>query len=296
VLEESSIKTVSVVFTVAGYLDSARYNMIISIITVTLNNAAGLEKTIGSVRAQTCRDYEFIIIDGSSTDNSKEIIESNKDIIHHFISEPDKGIFDAMNKGLNIATGDFVIFLNSGDSFYDKNIIDYVINNITSLDKVYFGCAKIYHNDNTFYLFPKLDITKHELAQFLKYYKPNHQTIFFPKKFYMKNKYNIQYRNASDEEYKIKALIECDYCFFNIIVTSFLSGGTTFPKTIRKVMELIHEQINIHKKYKNYPIHLYIRFSISTIVKYLFYKILKDKVYYVLSWYKNCKAKGVEIS
>jgi glycosyltransferase involved in cell wall biosynthesis len=269
--------------------------MKISIITVNLNNAYGLSITIESVRCQTNTNYEFIIIDGNSTDNSIEIIESNKDIIHYFISESDKGIFDAMNKGLDVATGDFVIFLNSGDSFYGKNIIDYVINNITSLDKVYFGCAKVYYNDNTFYLFPNLDITSNELVQFLNYYKPNHQTMFFPKKFYMKNKYNLQYKNASDEDYKIKAFAECGYYFFNIIVTSFFLGGTSFPKTIKKVKELIYEQIIIHRKYENYPIFLYARFCVNTVLKYLFYKILKDKIAYVLSRYKTYKVKGIKI-
>jgi putative colanic acid biosynthesis glycosyltransferase len=267
--------------------------MKISIITVNLNNAYGLSITIESVRCQTNTNYEFIIIDGKSSDNSIEIIKNNKDIIHYFISESDNGIFDAMNKGLDVVTGDFVIFLNSGDSFYDHNVIDYVINNITSLDKVYFGCAKVYHNDNIFYLFPKLDITNNELVQFLNYYKPNHQAMFFPKKFYMKNKYNIQYKNASDEEYKIRALTECNYYFFNIIVSSFFLGGNSFPKTIKKVKELIYEQIIIHRKYEDYSIYLYARLCINIVLKYLFYKILKKESYYVLSGYKN-KVKRIK--
>jgi glycosyltransferase involved in cell wall biosynthesis len=270
--------------------------MKISIITVNLNDENGLKKTISSVRIQTYTQYELIVIDGKSIDNSVMVINANRDIITYFVSEPDMGIFDAMNKGLDKATGDFVIFLNSGDSFLSSNVLENVVHRITSPDSVYFGCAKVYHNDNAFYLFPKLGITNNELMRFLKYYKPNHQTMFFPKKFYMNNKYNIQYKNVCDEEYKIKALTECGYCFINIIVTYFFLGGNSFPKTIKKAKELIHEQIIIHKKYKDYPIYLYIRFFIGIILKYLFYKILKNKIYYVLSWYKNCKAKGVEIS
>jgi putative colanic acid biosynthesis glycosyltransferase len=101
--------------------------MIISVITINYNNEKGLLKTINSVRALNVPDYlhlEFIVIDGGSTDGSVEVIRENKDIITSFLSEPDDGIYDAMNKGISISTGDWMNFMNSGDVFFDHNCLD----------------------------------------------------------------------------------------------------------------------------------------------------------------------------
>ena len=95
-----------------------------SIITVNLNNARGLEDTIQSVVNQTCRDYEFLIIDGGSSDNSTSIIEHYKNQIDYWISEPDNGIFNAMNKGIIASKGDYLIFMNSGDCFYNEKVLE----------------------------------------------------------------------------------------------------------------------------------------------------------------------------
>lgn len=98
--------------------------MIYSIITVNLNNAGGLEDTIKSVINQTCHNYEFLIIDGGSSDNSQAIIEQYNSHIDYWVSEPDKGIFNAMNKGIIASNGDFLIFMNSGDCFYNEKVLE----------------------------------------------------------------------------------------------------------------------------------------------------------------------------
>lgn len=99
----------------------------ISIITVTYNSAALLEQTIVSIASQSYGNIEFLVIDGKSSDNTPEILQQNREIISYLVSEPDAGIYDAMNKGLKAATGDYVLFLNAGDYFYDdrslKNLI-----------------------------------------------------------------------------------------------------------------------------------------------------------------------------
>jgi putative colanic acid biosynthesis glycosyltransferase len=251
--------------------------MKISIITVNLNNANGLEKTIKSVCVQINNNYEFIIIDGGSTDNSVTIIENNKDIIYYFVSEPDRGIFDAMNKGLDKASGDFVIFLNSGDIFYDQEVLKNTINHITSLDKIYFGCAKIINRNGIFYLFPKLDSDADTITSFLKYHKPNHQAMFFPKTFYARNRYDIQYKIASDEDYKIRAIKLCGYIFLNRIIVSFPLGGISFPNTIEKIKRMAWERENIHKMHKIYLLRYHIRFITGLFLKYISYKILGNK-------------------
>lgn len=98
----------------------------ISIITVNRNNAEGLERTIKSVIEQTYADYEFIVIDGASTDNSVDIIKEHSSKISFWISEKDSGIFNAMNKGIKNATGDYCYFLNSADIFASNNVLDQI--------------------------------------------------------------------------------------------------------------------------------------------------------------------------
>ena len=95
----------------------------ISIITVAYNNRNGLEETIKSVISQTWKDFEFIIIDGGSNDGSKEVLENYSPQIDYWVSEPDKGIYNAMNKGITRATGQYLIFMNSGDRFSSPEIL-----------------------------------------------------------------------------------------------------------------------------------------------------------------------------
>ncbi len=113
--------------------------MKVSIITATFNSDKNIQRTIDSVVSQDYPDIEHIIIDGGSTDNTLKIIESNKHKISTFISEKDKGIYDALNKGIKMATGDVIGFLNSDDVFTNKHVISRVVNclQIKKSDVVY---------------------------------------------------------------------------------------------------------------------------------------------------------------
>lgn len=93
--------------------------MKLSVITINYNNRDGLKKTIESVVNQTYKDFEYIIIDGGSTDGSVEVLKEYSDKIDYWVSEPDKGIYNAMNKGIDIAKGEYSLFINSGDCIYD---------------------------------------------------------------------------------------------------------------------------------------------------------------------------------
>ncbi|MCX6276121.1 MAG: glycosyltransferase family 2 protein [Bacteroidetes bacterium] len=95
----------------------------ISVITINRNNAAGLQKTMLSVCAQDFKDLEYIVVDGASDDGSLQVVEANKGCVSHFISEKDKGIYDAMNKGIAKASGEYLLFLNSGDRFAESNVL-----------------------------------------------------------------------------------------------------------------------------------------------------------------------------
>lgn len=101
-------------------------NYKISIITICFNAADDLAKTIASVRRQTFTDYEYIIVDGASKDNTLDVIKQNADVITHWVSEPDKGIYDAMNKGVKMAHGEWLIMMNAGDVFADSKVLENV--------------------------------------------------------------------------------------------------------------------------------------------------------------------------
>ena len=111
----------------------------ISIITINYNDAAGLEKTIQSVLSQIKAHYEFIVIDGGSTDNSIAIIEKHQQHIAYWITEPDTGVYNAMNKGITQASQEYVYFLNSGDSLYDSSVLMKVQTAMQSNHDIYYG-------------------------------------------------------------------------------------------------------------------------------------------------------------
>lgn len=119
----------------------------LSIITVNLNNFKGLKRTIESILSQSFRDYEFIIIDGASTDGSVDLLKTNEGKINSWISEPDRGIYNAMNKGIRQAKGEYCLFLNSGDWLADDKVLEMVFSgpqesDIISGDIVFYDTAK----------------------------------------------------------------------------------------------------------------------------------------------------------
>lgn len=110
--------------------------MKLSIITINYNNCKGLERTLHSIQSQTCHDFEWIVIDGGSTDGSRELVEQHQNSISYWCSEPDRGIYHAMNKGVAKAIGDYCLFLNSGDELCDSHVIERLQNTSFSADIV----------------------------------------------------------------------------------------------------------------------------------------------------------------
>ena len=111
----------------------------ISIITINYNDKIGLDKTINSIVNQMYTDFEFLIIDGGSTDGSTAVIEQNASKINYWISEKDSGVYNAQNKGIKAATGEFVIFMNSGDTFVDNHVLANVAGDLTNEFDIYYG-------------------------------------------------------------------------------------------------------------------------------------------------------------
>lgn len=110
--------------------------MKLSIITINYNNLAGLRKTVESVLAQTYREFEYIVIDGASTDGSAEYVRAQADKLTYWVSEQDTGIYNAMNKGVRAATGEYVLMLNSGDFLVDEYVVERILPELDGTDIV----------------------------------------------------------------------------------------------------------------------------------------------------------------
>ena len=111
--------------------------MKLSIITINFNNCEGLQKTIESVVSQSFKDFEWIVIDGGSTDGSRELLEQYADHITYWVSELDKGVYNAMNKGIKVAKGEYVNFMNSGDVYASASILEDVFSTSHTADVLY---------------------------------------------------------------------------------------------------------------------------------------------------------------
>lgn len=129
--------------------------MTLSIITINYNNRDGLQKTIDSVLSQTWTDYEWIVIDGGSTDGSKELIERYQEHLAYWCSEPDKGVYNAMNKGIAKAKGEYLNFMNSGDTYYETETLKKVFGGERKADILYGDCLKVFEHHEEILRFPQ---------------------------------------------------------------------------------------------------------------------------------------------
>lgn len=195
----------------------------ISIATVVYNDQNSIEETIISVINQQYRNIEYIVIDGNSTDGTKDIISKYIDSISIFISEPDKGIYDAINKALSYATGEFIVFLNSGDSFYSLETISTLVTKMDELNSVYYGISIIRES--------KKIIGRHEnYFNSLRLVRENicHQSIFYPKLIYKEYTYNLNYPAYADWIYNISIFNKVKFKYLDLIISNHEIGGFSF--------------------------------------------------------------------
>ena len=164
----------------------------ISIITVCYNAVELIEKTIQSVLSQSYDNIEYIIIDGKSTDGTVEVIQRYAGRLAHWSSEPDGGIFDAMNKGLGLATGEWVNFMNAGDWFYDDDVVAQIVEKIDSKLTIIYG--------NTLYRREKDDAieTACEPTYLLRNMPTSHQSFFVRTSLAQDIGFDTSYRYAAD--------------------------------------------------------------------------------------------------
>jgi glycosyltransferase involved in cell wall biosynthesis len=170
--------------------------MQLSIITINKNNAFGLKKTIQSVINQTNKDFEYIVIDGNSDDGSIEIIERYSSKINYWVSESDTGIYNAMNKGIRKAQGEYCLFLNSGDYLVSSTTLQDVFNEIsnTQADIFYSNCIK---SDSSAIIYPE-NITINDLLRI----GISHQNSLIKRSLFLEHGfYNEKLRIGADQEF-----------------------------------------------------------------------------------------------
>ena len=182
--------------------------MKLSIITINFNNRAGLIRTIDSVLHQTFSDYEWIVIDGHSNDGSRELIEENSGHFAYWCSEPDNGIYNALNKGIKHAQGEFIQFLNSGDWYHDKNTLERamaIIESDQSNSDIYYGDMVQVNEGGR--LNPITYPNNPGLFFFL-YYNICHQATFYKLTLFNSNSYDESFSIVSDWAMNVKLMFE----------------------------------------------------------------------------------------
>jgi glycosyltransferase involved in cell wall biosynthesis len=204
----------------------------LSIITITYQAEKYLERTIQSVLAQGNRaEIEYIIIDGASKDGTLDLIETYKSQVDQFISEPDKGIYDAMNKGLQRATGDYVIFMNAGDTFADENTVAQIFASMTSNPDVLVGDALFVDlAGNPLGL--RSEVTPHKIPIKLTWESFQYGMVICHQSFIVKRSiaplFDLSFRLSSDIDWEIQCLkLSSKTTQINIPICRYLTGGAS---------------------------------------------------------------------
>jgi len=210
--------------------------MLLSVITINRNNLSGLKNTMESILAQTCDQYEWIIIDGGSTDGSVELIRDAASKIHYWVSEPDGGIYNAMNKGIDVSRGDYLLFLNSGDRLASPDVLSSFIEKHFCADVVY-GKAIVVDADNREVC--RIDAPDSvRLSGFWNRRGLHHQASFFSRRCFDRFRYNEDNKIASDTELFMQ-LIYNGFSFekWDVFVDRFEVGGISSVMTDRGARE-----------------------------------------------------------
>jgi len=199
---------------------------VISIITINLNNAQGLQKTIESVVSQTFSSFEFIVIDGGSTDNSHSVIEAYSKYLTYWVSEPDRGIYHAMNKGIKVAKGNYCLFLNSGDWLVNHTVLADVFSENSKADII---AGDVYYYDNQRNII-QWHVASPDVMSAKTLFEGSlpHQSTFIRRALFETiGYYNESLRIASDWLFFVEALLEkgCSYKHYQGVVSYFNMDG-----------------------------------------------------------------------
>lgn len=230
--------------------------MIVSVITINYNNCRGLHQTILSVVHQKFKNFEFIVIDGGSTDGSLDVIKDYSDNIAFWVSEQDRGIYHAMNKGVAQAHGDYCIFMNSGDYFYDNDVLGRVANS-SAIEDVIVGKVSIDEYDHIISPPPLNGLTFYHLYSGAI----PHQGAFIRTDLLRKYPYDENLKISSDWKFFLQTLIldNCSIRYLDIYVSRYDMNGVSSsnPELMRKEKDEILNKlfpIRVLEDYRRYKL------------------------------------------
>lgn len=231
----------------------------VTVVTVVFNDVAHIESTMLSVIGQTYKNIEYIVIDGKSNDGTTDLIKRYSDKVTKWISEPDKGIYDAMNKGLALATGDYVIFMNSGDKFIDNTVLEHVFRSVTGYPDVIYGHTIGIHKNGRL---------RQRLLPFFKSneYCPTvgicHQSVLVKTDKAKKLMFDLSYKVCSDHK----------------MLHDFYKAGAAFVEYKGDIAEIIcdegfsdkHLAMKLNERGRIYGINNDLRFKLFLLKEYAF--------------------------
>ena len=192
-----------------------------SVITINYNNVEGLRATMESVLNQTCQDFEYIVIDGGSTDGSLEVIRAYADRLDYWVSEADRGVYHAMNKGIGQAQGEYLNFMNSGDCFHSPRVLEEVVSEVEGCD-ILLGR---YCNRDT----QEVKQVRRGPVTLLTLLKEpfNHQSMFYARSLFAERQYDESLRIQSDFKFNVLSIVfgQCRVAFTDTIVADYDFNG-----------------------------------------------------------------------
>ncbi|WP_075591054.1 glycosyltransferase family 2 protein [Labilibacter marinus] len=208
----------------------------ISIITVVYNGESTLEATIKSVAAQSYSNIEYIIVDGASKDSTLKLIKKHEGFISQWISEPDTGIYDAMNKGVGLSTGDYLWFMNSGDEIAEHETLQLAINHSQGAD-IYYGETLMIDENGQEIGDRRLKVPDQlTWKSFKRGMLVSHQSFIVKRS--LVGKYNLKYKYSADFEWCLKAMKSAKViCNTELVLSKFLDGGFTKQNIIPGLKE-----------------------------------------------------------
>ena len=234
--------------------------MKISIITVVWNASEGIIQTIDSIDKQDYHNLEYVVVDGGSDDGTLEEIYKRKSCIDHFISEPDEGLYDAMNKGKRLATGDYAIFINAGDVFLSDNAISCMVDLMHDRPKLYYGNTTVFYGN------------RRQRAPHI-----HHQALFYPKEFYKSEDYNHKkYKIVAESDYTHRAVSKFpqEYCEVDLILSKLEGLRIHSYSTVKGTLKIYKEVRAIMKEHgKVVPVLHRLTYPLKCFIKFCAFKI-----------------------
>ena len=234
----------------------------LSVITIVYNNVRDIERTLCSVLKQTYGSIEYIVIDGASTDGTIDVLKKYSTQLSILRSEPDHGIYDAMNKGLKLATGDYVLFMNSGDEIYANDTVDKVFATAINAD-IYYGETEMYSE-----AWESLGQRRHQAPATFNWksfkYGMNisHQAIYIKRS--ITSPYDLKYRYSADIDWIIKAAKNATVIVnTNLYVAKYLVGGISKQKHLASLKERFRIFSNYYGTLPNLINHAFIALKLA---------------------------------